>query len=351
MTLLGQQDFSGDQLDDTLYWYRVEGVCSDPSSDDPRCVNVGQTDIGKQVIPIWQGQKFLRVIAARGLHDLYEKLGSNYLSPPIVTKILSVKRYSRPVYSDKTDLEPSVAIDEDIAGIPEWARYLSAENEGICAMNFEIMVTSQSISLALRRLTIESEEVSEPIIEPITDRIVSCDCSVPTALNMVCNIANNNELADFLFYNELVFPETNILLYSDGIWQNNLHFSSGNEKWSLLFTWGCVEEVAGSNLDTLVWEFGMLVSRKVGSQVFNTRFLTSISGVNLCSTSFAAVLKLDFSTLTVTINDYLVDFVTYLDNIGLFKNAYWLSKSLVVKFFVASSGYTTPVFDIRPMMV
>jgi hypothetical protein len=76
-----------------LQWYRIEGECTSATCET---LGVNPND-GKCGTGTPDGAKFLTTVAARGLTDLCQKLKDPALFPPVVTKIQSIKKYSRPV--------------------------------------------------------------------------------------------------------------------------------------------------------------------------------------------------------------------------------------------------------------
>lgn len=83
-----------------LNWYRIEGECTSAVCEtlgvDPADEKCGTGDV--------DGAKFLTTIAARSLTDLCEKMKDPALFPPIVTKIKSIKKHSRPVNRQEKEI-------------------------------------------------------------------------------------------------------------------------------------------------------------------------------------------------------------------------------------------------------
>jgi hypothetical protein len=111
--------------DPTMYWYRVEGVCS--AAGETGVIIYDPTD------PECGQQQFLRTVAARNIIDLFRILQSDTMfSPPLGSdaKIHSIHVYSRPVFKTSTtgtDQNTLTAID--IHKYPEFNTFFEADSQ------------------------------------------------------------------------------------------------------------------------------------------------------------------------------------------------------------------------------
>jgi len=98
------------------YWYRVEGTCEKIS-----CDNSGVS---------YNGCKgtFLNTVAARNLSELCDKLKAPSNNPPVVVKIKSIKKYSRPVFRAEGEPECNTLADQDFCQVLECADYCLSES-------------------------------------------------------------------------------------------------------------------------------------------------------------------------------------------------------------------------------
>lgn len=94
------------------HWYRVEGVC-----DQPTCDNMG-------VVSNCPQMTLITTVAARSLPELCEILATPSINAPLVTKINTVMRYGRPVF--KRDIQTgdcNTLQDVEFCQIPECMDY------------------------------------------------------------------------------------------------------------------------------------------------------------------------------------------------------------------------------------
>lgn len=107
-----EKDFSWNVGLPPLSWYRVEGVCLNPTCDI--------TGYDASAANCEQGTNYSQTIAARGLADLCNKLKSGVLSWPVIWPIKSITKYSKPVYKTAADNNSCQILEvEDFCAIPE----------------------------------------------------------------------------------------------------------------------------------------------------------------------------------------------------------------------------------------
>lgn len=113
-----EQEFQWNVGDIPLNWYQVQGFCT--FNPDLGCdkTGIGADDSMCRGL---QGQRFQRIVAGRGVADACEKMKQQFLSRPIKWQIATIKRYSRPVYTDEETTPSSCdrLIEESWCEIPE----------------------------------------------------------------------------------------------------------------------------------------------------------------------------------------------------------------------------------------
>jgi hypothetical protein len=369
-----------------LYWYLIEG--------EGMPIGGAGTSYDKDSKPTcnWQCQKMLQVVAAKNLCDLCTRLKGNYLTPPVKTRILSIKRYTRPVYKvPGSEDVPNELIEEDMSSCPECMSFMVespplikmdldmkvihsakasahlSSSSSLGAVGSIVVLTPDYIGMFKNRadggtatvLFSDNSGYDDSLVDvqPINETVSACGCDVPAALTIVCDIAAfRNAFENFTYHNNLTYPRQSTMFYSSGAWRETLHFTGesimypGQESWRCAFQWGCANQVAGDAYDLPVWEFSMMISRKTVVQTTRTRILVAApTGIWFCDKNFNASISLDLSTGFVAINDHTPDYVTYLDGIGLFANKYWSSRTLTIT--LGQQMQMTPEFDVTPMLI
>lgn len=94
-----------------LYWYQVNGKCLVPD-----CDNVGFDPNDSQCS---DGMSYVQYVAATDLNDLCAKLSSKTITNPWKWPILSVKRYSKPVYLSDQRRDEAAGIDHSCQKLEE----------------------------------------------------------------------------------------------------------------------------------------------------------------------------------------------------------------------------------------
>lgn len=94
--------------DGEYYWYRVEGECGEVTCDK---FGVQHRNCKKMT--------FTTVVAARNIAELCENMQSPVINPPVQSRIISVKRYSRPAGGTAGALDCNVLDDVEFCHVPE----------------------------------------------------------------------------------------------------------------------------------------------------------------------------------------------------------------------------------------
>lgn len=187
----------------------------------------------------------------------------------------------------------------------------------------------------------------------ISDFLVESPCgcgALGLSLNLKHNLFGSSYLSSFLRKNNLALPQTVSMRHklSDASWASMTHFSgSGSENWSLLFSLSC---------ETSSWRFVFSAKKSTPASSLHTKLIidmpsdfvcsdnrisTRISlGVGVPASSFSgsaigvvSPIKMPIATLAqnaVKIDESFFDYVVYYDNIGIFKDSYWLKTPFEV---------------------
>lgn len=159
----------------------------------------------------------------------------------------------------------------------------------------------------------------------------NCGCNpIPVTLYLNNNITTFNLLKLFLNRNNLNLSNDIELHYNvvGKSWRNNVHFSSIDklEEWNIVYEWSC------DNLDSLnVWNFSILISRRVNSQSKITKFSFLFDQSDPCNNE-SINFNFNFNTNTNNIvyptGLNLLKFIVK-DDIGFFKDKQWQNNSLL----------------------
>jgi hypothetical protein len=191
------------------------------------------------------------------------------------------------------------------------------------------------------------------------DVTANCGCNpIPNLLNMSHNIDTGSILQDFLIRNNLKLPERLNLIYNktDAVWRTNYHFvgvgSNANEKWTILFEWGCSSSIGGESLGTTLWKFSVLVKRELNGDQVETRILYTFPTANACvNNAIQFAFKINTQTKSVILPSNLLirDSIIY-DNVGLFVGKTWeKNPNISIDIFENIGPTTSPTLDIKPI--
>ena len=98
--------------DGEYYWYRVEGECGEVTCDN---FGVQHRNCKKMT--------FMTVISARNIAEVCENMQDPVINAPVQTRIISIKRYSRPAGGTADAFDCNVLDDADFCHIPECLDY------------------------------------------------------------------------------------------------------------------------------------------------------------------------------------------------------------------------------------
>lgn len=159
----------------------------------------------------------------------------------------------------------------------------------------------------------------------------NCGCNpVPVTLYLNNNITTFNLLKLFLNRNNLNLSNDIELHYSvvGKSWRNNVHFSSIDklEEWNIVYEWSC------DNLDSLnVWNFSILISRRLNNQTKITKFTFLFDQSDPCnneSINFSFNFNTNTNNIVYPTGLNLLKFIVK-DDIGFFKDKQWQNNSLL----------------------
>lgn len=100
-----------------LYWYRVQSSCG-----ELKC------DVNGMLYPDCRNMTFMTVVPARNLAELCGKLANPSINPPVNLRLLSVKKYSRPVERSSLSPECNSLEEQDFCQIAECLDYCIDED-------------------------------------------------------------------------------------------------------------------------------------------------------------------------------------------------------------------------------
>jgi hypothetical protein len=174
------------------------------------------------------------------------------------------------------------------------------------------------------------------------DLINACRCvEMDLIMPMIHNFAQNNKFSQFLQRNNFNISRVLGLKWSriNDSWITNQTFEGygaavpDKELWTLIFQLQCTSNIGGLALDTRVWKFSMQVIQKnLRTFVdYDTRLVISFLPDLLCvnggfdiSMDINTQSKDTILTPAATVYDFKLN-----DNIGLFKNQYWLLNPIL----------------------
>lgn len=198
--------------------------------------------------------------------------------------------------------------------------------------------------------TYKDQADAEALVQP-SGQIKAGGCTdLPYTLNMRHNVDVSNALTEFLLRNDYAIAEVLPLYYNTNneTWQHNIHLSGqsarGNyrERWDLLFEVKATDTLGGSTLGRKLWILGIRVTRKnllTGADA-DTRILVAMMPEEICLTNeLKFVVQYDtlLDSIVLEPNAVVVYQKRLYDDIGLFKNYYWVNTDSVLEVSVSQS--------------
>jgi hypothetical protein len=184
-----------------------------------------------------------------------------------------------------------------------------------------------------------------------TQTLTKCQCSgMPLTIPFNHNMFLNNKLAQFLKRNNIQVPTTGGLLYNrtNDSWQSNQHyrgFSPNNitkELWNIIYELQCTNLIGGQVIGENVWKLSTLIVLKdlVTLEEYDTRIVVGFLPDKVCKADepFRANITVDTIQGFAVIDPNATVYQTLVyDDIGLFKNSYWIDNPNVI-FKISQSG-------------
>jgi hypothetical protein len=186
-----------------------------------------------------------------------------------------------------------------------------------------------------------------------TQTLTKCQCAgMPLTIPFNHNMFLNNKLAQFLKRNNIQVPTTGGLLYNrtNDSWQSNQHyrgFSPNNvtkELWNIIYELQCTNLIGGQVIGENVWKLSTLIVLKdlVTLEEYDTRIVVGFLPDKVCKADepFRANITVDTLQGFAVIDPNATVYQTLVyDDIGLFKNSYWVDNPNVI-FKISQSGIT-----------
>lgn len=387
MTLSMDTVFSWDMGETPLFYYLVRGKCLAAT-----CENTGfdahdeSCDGGAGEM----GQIYMTTLAARSLSDLCEKLNETFLNVPMPWPILSIKKFSRPVYltdiredeAEGIDHSCNELIEQDFSQIAECLEFaaelkkinmgmttslLSLDYGGIVIasggivvggtinvppINFSVL-TSMGLTSSLLSLEMIFDGQNENNFTDDSDEVINVDNNSRFTRLFVMrhNLYQNNNLSHFLSRNEFSLSDVVGFRYNDvdDLWRYSTVFDGVSEKWNVLFEWGISDEISVLDVGPLVWKFSMWISKVELNDRTSTRLLLYFIASNPLNPNISY--NFDFNVVNQTVDSDLVcldEHTVLIDKTGLFKNEFWADNPLLrIKLPIINETQINQ-FDISP---
>lgn len=193
----------------------------------------------------------------------------------------------------------------------------------------------------LETSAIFTEDTDTQDLEQVTDSLARCGCAkIPLTVAIRHNFIKNNVFHQFLIRNNYQATSAFWMRHNavNASWQANYHYRglSANantyERWDLNFELQCVSNMGGIQLGRDIWKLAISVIRKnlTTQEDFDTRIILGLLPESICLTSdneldFTAWIDTQTGGVIVEPNATVYQ-VTIYDNIGLFKNMYWINN-------------------------
>jgi len=202
-------------------------------------------------------------------------------------------------------------------------------------------------------LTIVYAEDVVTVVAPVVDTISECGCGdMKLSMPFTLNLNSNNKLSQFIARNNFAFSNTLEMHYNrvNDAWIKNLKYSGFNaavplkETWSLLFQLYCTDNVAGESIDGRIWKFHMQVIQQGATTPFadyDTLLVLGFKPGTTCNSGFKIGINVNTQTRSVVFSPTTTLYEFKLqDNIGLFKNPFWI-KNPLLSFELSQTGLDT----------
>ena len=202
------------------------------------------------------------------------------------------------------------------------------------------------------------------VVQNTLDR---CGCfRLPEIINFTHNFSIDNLLAKFLIKNGFTISKNIELKYNstNDSWQNNLHYKGiapdGNnlETWDIVLELQCTNVVGSIPIGRSILKLSLQFFRRdaITGHIMETRITVSILPEIICNSSSNQLdytINFDtYSKIATVSPDSTIYQSTIFDNIGLFKNAAWItSNTLILNVSQVTAKKPIRRFDLTPFAV
>ena len=202
------------------------------------------------------------------------------------------------------------------------------------------------------------------VVQNTLDR---CGCfRLPEIINFTHNFSIDNLLAKFLIKNGFTISKNIELKYNsiNDSWQNNLHYKGiapdGNnlETWDIVLELQCTNVVGSIAIGRSILKLSLQFFRRdaITGHIMETRITVSILPEIICNSSSNQLdytINFDtYSKIATVSPDSTIYQSTIFDNIGLFKNAAWItSNTLILNVSQVTAKKPIRRFDLTPFAV
>lgn len=191
-----------------------------------------------------------------------------------------------------------------------------------------------------------------------------CGCAaISKMLEIGHNLNRANILNNFLFRNNYTLDSELTLVHTNfgDIWRKNIHYIGSNgssqERWNLIFEWGCTSEFGGVDLGVNVWKFSFFANRRdlTTGDDFDTRILLAFPFNSVCLPTevlrFAFTINTQLEEVTISPSSFYVDSFIFQDGIGLFKGKDWMKNpNLIFNISEITPAVSTLRYDIESII-
>lgn len=227
-----------------------------------------------------------------------------------------------------------------------------ANNQGYDIVDVDNLIEYVGFDATVQDLLFVYAESNTPtnIIVP-TKLLNKCNCiNLPLSIFYSHNLFSNNKFEQFLNRNNITLPTNSNLLYNkiNDSWQSNTHLtgfspnSISKEKWNIVFDLQCTNVIGGKVVGQRVWKLTAQIIQKLPSADYDTRILIGFLPDQVCAgNEFKLSITLDSLTGQAIASNNVTIYQNILyDNIGLFKNAYWINNPNIL-FSISQNGTTS----------
>jgi hypothetical protein len=203
------------------------------------------------------------------------------------------------------------------------------------------------------KVNFAADEVEEA--EEVVGTVDACGCiGLPLSLTFNHNMATNNKFSQFLLLNNITLPSILTMRYNNvnDLWQYNAHYRGqalnrlAMETWNLNFGLQCTSMIGSTPIGLSIWKLTMQLRERnlTTNEDFDTKIVVGFLPDQVCSAGKDFKFKLTLDTVTqdsvISPASTIYQSLLY-DNIGLFKEPYWLANPEFTM-TVSQIGFSNP---------